>query len=84
MAHRRKPSAAILKLRREARELSAASVAVTWSSGPRHGIPPWDAALVDPDGTVRLWDPVGEMYSLLHSLTVNEEDEIRSLANPTR
>jgi hypothetical protein len=36
--------------------------------------------LVEPDGTVRVWDAVGDIYSIHHALTPAQEREAQRLA----
>jgi hypothetical protein len=71
---------AIRRLRKEARA-AAPGVAVTWDNAPRVlGIAPWDAALVEADDSVLVLDSVSDTYTRCHSLTTEQQDEIRALA----
>lgn len=39
------------------------------------------ACLVEPDGTVRVWDEVAGHYTLCHALSADDQERIRRLAN---
>ena len=54
------------------------NVSAEWPNDPR--MEWYRDVMVDPDGTIRVWDEIAEHYTRLHNLTEAEVVEARRLA----